>query len=63
MIFTNYIISPVALSGGTTFVSFNKLRVIAVIELMCTFTLAESYTGTRTLANILLSLRNSLFYF
>lgn len=63
MIFTNCITSPVALSCGTTYVSFNKLRVIAVIELMCTFTLAESSMNTRTLANILLSLRNSLFYF
>lgn len=63
MIFTDYIILPVALSYGTTYFSFNQPRVIAVIELMCAFTLAESPMNTRSLANILLSLRNSLFYF
>lgn len=64
MIFTDYIILPVALSYyGTTYFSFNQPRVIAVIELMCAFTLAESPMNTRSLANILLSPRNSLFYF
>lgn len=37
MIFTDYIILPVALSYGTTYFSFNQPRVIAVIELMCAF--------------------------
>lgn len=36
IIFIDCIIFPVALSYGTTYLSFNKPRIIAIIELLCT---------------------------